>query len=69
MTVQVDFKSFKRGIQAMKKGEEFFRPKWWSVKIKRIRDPWICMWTPIWHEKRGPYISIGILFIAIYRGY
>lgn len=34
---------------------------------------WIHLWTPIWHEGRGPYISIGIWFgigtLEIMRGY
>ena len=30
---------------------------------------WAQWWTPTWHEGRGPYISIGLGIIAIYRGY
>ncbi len=26
-------------------------------------------WTPSWHKGRGPYISIGIGFLRIHRGY
>ena len=69
MTMHVSLRSFKRGLLVMEKGEEFFKPKYWTVKFRTIQEPWICLWTPSWHNKRGPYVSIGILFIAVYRGY
>ena len=62
-----DFKSVVRGIKAIKKpyvkplpswGVRFMPKKWWAI--------W---WTPRWHRGRGAYISIGLWFIAIYRGY
>jgi hypothetical protein len=30
---------------------------------------WFEWWTPCFHEGRGPYISIGIGWIRILRGY
>ena len=30
---------------------------------------WCNAWTPIWHDGSGPYLSLGLWFIAIYRGY
>jgi len=30
---------------------------------------WICLWTPVWHKGRGPYISIGLGIFGFYRGY
>lgn len=33
-------------------------PRWWGV--------WF---TPEWHKGRGPYVSIGLGIIAVYRGY
>lgn len=30
---------------------------------------WWAWWTPVWHEGRGPYLSIGLYVIAVYRGY
>ena len=30
---------------------------------------WADIWTPRWHGGRGPYITIGLYFIAFYRGY
>ncbi len=26
-------------------------------------------WTPVWHEGRGPYVSIGMGWLHFYRGY
>lgn len=30
---------------------------------------WLHIWTPIWHEGRGPYVSIGLGPVAVGRGY
>ena len=30
---------------------------------------WAHLLTPIWHEGRGPYVSIGLWVVALYRGY
>ena len=30
---------------------------------------WFNYWTPVWHEGRGPYITLGLGLIAFYRGY
>ncbi|GEM_PF-6262191 len=30
---------------------------------------WFNYWTPIWHDGRGPYITMGLGLIAFYRGY
>ena len=40
---------------------------WWAFGW-RIRF-WAHWWTPVWHEGRGPYVSIGLGVVAIYRGY
>lgn len=34
-----------------------------------MRRFWCDVWTPIWHEGRGPYVSIGLGIVAIGRGY
>lgn len=39
----------------------------WAVRF--IWGFWAHWWTPIWHKGRGPYISIGLGVLAIYRGY
>ena len=76
----IDLKSFWMGIQAMGDRQfHFFNPKYWRIRFQKmfswhpsghcIPDFWIHLWTPIWHEKRGPYISIGLGFFAIYRGF
>ena len=46
---------------------EFFRH--WIIHWNKWGGWWCYLWTPIWHEKRGPYVSIGLGYIAIYRGY
>ena len=38
----------------------------------RFYRSWSChwdYWTPTWHKDRGPYISIGLGYIGLYRGY
>ncbi len=30
---------------------------------------WVHAWTPTCHEGRGPYVSIGLGWVALYRGY
>jgi hypothetical protein len=43
----------------------------WAIKFVKVGSPlfWIHFWTPIWHRGRGPYLSMGIGPLAIYRGY
>ena len=38
----------------------------WSVPTRRF---WCDIWTPAWHEGRGPYVSIGLGLFAAGRGY
>lgn len=67
----LDIGSFLRGIGAMKPRHEW--PNWavsrpmWSVRW--AKGFWLHLWTPMWHEGRGPYVSIGLGVLAIYRGY
>jgi len=62
-----DFGSMLRGLLAM--------PKWyvvlkhWTIRFTIHGQFWAHWWTPIWHEGRGPYISLGLGPIRIYRGY
>ena len=30
---------------------------------------WVYCWTPAWHAGRGPYVSLGLWIVAVYRGY
>jgi len=39
----------------------------YAIRFKR--EWWCYLWTPIWHKGRGPYVSIGLGFIAFHRGY
>ena len=41
----------------------------WAVKWQPRRGVWCQAWTPIWHEGAGPYVTVGLWWIAIYRGY
>jgi hypothetical protein len=66
-----DWGSFWAGALLMNE-EDFFRH--WAIKL--IGPPqwvyakwWLHYWTPAWHKGRGPYVSIGLGFFAIYRGY
>ena len=34
-----------------------------------LRRFWCDIWTPTWHEGRGPYVSIGLGLFAVGRGY
>jgi len=57
-----------RGIKAMRRPFPHRKPSW-SVRFGWRQGLWAHWWTPIWHEGRGPYITIGLGLIAIYRGY
>ena len=61
--------SFWRGCLVMNESEAF---RHWGMRIITWRNEgrwWLHYWTPIWHDGRGPYVSIGLGFFAIYRGY
>lgn len=68
MTWHVNIGSFCRGICVMK---PLYKRKrvLYSVRLIAFRPFWFCLWTPVWHEGRGPYISIGLGIIAFCRGY
>ena len=40
----------------------------WFIDFKKL-GYWCHSWTPTWHNGRGPYISIGLGFCRIVRGY
>jgi len=60
----VDLKSIKKGICAMRLKNNAR----WGYRIMPKRF-WLYFWTPIWHDGNGVYLSVGLYFIAIYRGY
>jgi len=62
----IDVGSTMRGIRAMKRPFPEPLPRW---AVKLALGFWCQMWTPIWHEGRGPYVTIGLGIVAIYRGY
>jgi len=71
-------KSTIKGILAMRRPypTDRLKPKWGMCRFENLgaSDPrpgnwWLHYWTPIWHEGRGPYVSIGLGWFAIYRGY
>ena len=55
-----------RGIRAMKRKHEKVN---YAVDFRRDFGFWFHAWTPSWHEGRGPYITIGLWFVRIVRGY
>ena len=55
-----------RGFWAMSSKREFFRHWTWCWCWHR---PWLHLWTPIWHEGRGPYVTMGLGCVAVFRGY
>ncbi len=55
-----------RGLRAMISWREFFRH--WSVHWDR-RGFWFHLWTPVWHKGRGPYVSLGLGRVEVFRGY
>ena len=65
----VNLQSVWRGIRAMRQSEAE-QPARWAIQLQRppLRF-WIHAWTPVWHEGRGPYITIGLGLVAIFRGY
>jgi len=62
----IKLRSVKKGIMAMTKNHGHVN---YEITFDMHRKFWIEAWTPIWHEGRGPYISIGIYFISLFRGY
>lgn len=62
----INMGSVKRGIKAMTKDHAKVNYEISFGKSKRI---WCDAWTPVWHEGRGPYITMGFLFIRFLRGY
>lgn len=40
-----------------------------NYAVRRNTGWWFHFWTPSYHEGRGPYVSIGLGFFALYRGY
>ena len=51
--------------------EFYIRYNFWALRKlpKKLRSFWYQKWLPKWHKGRGHYITIGLYFIAIYRGY
>lgn len=60
-------KSTLRGIRATRRPYTEPRPRW-SCRVGLLGF-WLDIWTPIWHEGRGPYVTIGLGLFAVYRGY
>jgi len=41
----------------------------YAVRIYAFKRVWFEAWKPSFHNGRGFYITIGLFFIAFYRGY
>lgn len=59
-----------RGIRAMR-GDRDRASVNVALRIEpRGNSHWgIRAWTPVWHEGRGPYLSIRLGRLGFYRGY
>lgn len=62
-----DLGSTVRGIRAIKTPYTEPKPRWfcdfgWN-------GLWLKCWTPVWHEGRGPYLSVGLGILCFGRGY
>lgn len=64
-----DICSVWRGIRAIKRPYCEPRPRWSIAARPFAFGFWAHWWTPVWHQGRGPYVSIGLGPIAICRGY
>lgn len=64
-----DLGSVWRGLLAMK--WPYVKPKpRWAINCKRCHwGFWLHYWTPVWHQGRGPYLTVGLGIVAVYRGY
>lgn len=62
----IDFRSVYKGIFAMKRNHGKVT---YFVKYFSTHRLWFHAWTPGWHEGRGPYVTIGLWWIIIGRGY
>ncbi len=67
----IDLGSTIRGLSRLRKPYPNPKPRW-AIRWIASSDYgtfWFYAWTPRWHRGRGPYLSIGIRWFAIYRGY
>lgn len=62
-----DWGSVLRGLKAMNHWYTVFGH--WAIRFALSKKFWAQWWTPKWHDGEGPYITIGIGLIRIYRGY
>lgn len=60
------YRSAWRGIRAIKKPYSEPQPRWF---LRRSHGWWFHLWTPKWHNGRGPYLTVGLGFVAFGRGY
>ena len=62
----INLDSVLHGLSAMTDLTTFF--EYWAIHWDR-QGFWLHLWTPTWHKGRGPYISLGLGWLKIYRGY
>lgn len=69
----ISLRSFFKGILVMRWPHEKVNYAIEWLKPMGRDHNWIHLWTPIWHEGRGPYISIGLWLrfgtLRFMRGY
>jgi hypothetical protein len=66
LDIHISFKSIWRGLREMKRKHGKVN---YDLSFGRFKSFWFHAWTPVWHEGRGPYITIGFFFVRFIRGY
>jgi len=41
----------------------------YAIRFKMFKRFWFECWLPAWDNGRGRYVTIGLYFVAFYRGY
>ena len=62
----IDLRSAWAGIRTMQPGEWY---RHWFIDRPMMHGFWLHIWTPVWHDGRGPYITCGLWFIRFGRRY
>jgi len=62
----IDFGSAWRGIRAFRWPHGKVK---YGIRFHKRPGLGLVLWTPIWHEGRGPYVVAGIGFVFLHRGY
>jgi hypothetical protein len=59
----------KINLKSLRAWKHLFKNVNYSFEFKNYKRCWAHIWTPAWNEGRGPYVTIGLFYIAFFRGY